>query len=257
MNKEKRFSNLFLINYPPKYPKTVHLYITNECNLNCEKCHYRNSSDPKEEISFNTIKGLFKEWKQYGLTSIAIGGGEPLLHPSITEIVDLGREMGFFMAVTTNGTELKEIKPNRIHISYDTLHPTWKNERLIQKAIDHYKSLECKVGINHIIKNLPDLEYIKTKFKNIDNILLIREKPDGSFTQWSEIPRSGEYWIEGCIEGSRCEQGILSFYLNYDLKASICSNFERKIPYSNLEETWEQLKSFKCKIRDLNVPKLF
>ena len=147
-------SNIQIIPYPPKYPKSVHFYITNECNLDCEKCHYRSKSDPKQELSFSTIKALFQEWKRYGLTSIAIGGGEPLLHPDIVDIVRIGKDMGFFMAITTNGTVLKPIEANRIHISYDELHPTWKNENLIEKAIKYYKKLGCKVGINHIVSSI-------------------------------------------------------------------------------------------------------
>ncbi len=39
MNKEEYSSKLLIIAYPPQYPKSVHLYITNECYLDCEKCY--------------------------------------------------------------------------------------------------------------------------------------------------------------------------------------------------------------------------
>ena len=70
------------------------------------------------------------------------------------------------------------------------------------------------------------------------------------------MPAGKNYWIEGCMEGSVCEQGVLSFHLNYDMKASICSNLKRKIPYSNMENTWELLKEFKCDIRDFRDSKI-
>ena len=244
--------NIMIIRYPPKYPKSVHLYITNECNLNCEKCYYRSSSDPKNELSFGQIKLLFEEWRKYGLTSIAIGGGEPLLHLEIDKIVLLAKEMGLFIAVTTNGTVLRPITPNRVHISYDELHPTWKDETLIQKAINHYYKLGCVIGINHIVTNLENIEYIDTAFENFTNLLLIRQKPESQFSQWDLIPYRKHYWIEGCMEGSVCEQGILSFHLNYDMQASICSNLKKTIPYTNLQETWAHLKKFKCELRDSN-----
>lgn len=81
---------------------------------------------------------------------------------------------------------------------------------------------------------------------------MIRQKPESSFTQWSSIPYKKNYWIEGCMEGSVCEQGILSFHLNYDMQASICSNLKKSIPYTNMEETWMHLKEFECEIRDFN-----
>lgn len=243
-------SNLQIIQYPPQYPKSVHLYITNECNLNCEKCHYRSADDSKQELTQKEIINLFREWKRYGLTSIAIGGGEPLLHPNIIEIVSQGRQMGYFMAVTTNGTILKNIKPNRVHISYDEIHPTWKNEKLIQKAIEYYKERGCKVGINHIVTSLGNIEYIENTFNNVDNLLLIREKPESRFEDWDKISYRKNYWIEGCMENSHCEQGILSFHVNYALNASICSNFPIKLQYTSLKKTWSRLKRFNCDIRD-------
>lgn len=247
-------SNIRLISYPPRFPKSVHLYITNECNLDCEECYYRKVSDPKKELSLYQIKDLFAEWKTYKLTSIAVGGGEPLLHPHIREIIQIASEMGFFIAVTTNGTVLKKITPNRVHISYDEMHPTWKNERLIQNAIDHYHALGCVVGINHIVTSLDNIEYIENTFVNFSNLLLIRQKPESTFDQWSSIPYRKKYWIEGCMEGSICEQGILSFHLNYDMQASICSNMKKKILYTNMEETWARLKRFECEIRDYKSP---
>jgi len=72
----KSESKLLIINYPPKYPKSVHLYITNECNLDCEKCYYRKATDPKQELTLEQLRGLFEEWQRYKLTSIAIGGGD-------------------------------------------------------------------------------------------------------------------------------------------------------------------------------------
>jgi len=246
-------SKLQIIRYPPRYPKSIHLYITNECNLDCKKCYYRSPNDEKQQLSLKRLTPLFREWKKYGLTSIAIGGGEPLLHPEIFEIVELAKQLNFFIAVTTNGTILKPIKPNRVHISYDKLHPTWHNERLIKKAIEYYKNLGSKVGINHIVSDLKTIEYVEDNFENVDNLLLIREKPESSFMDWYKIPRRKNYWIEGCIEGSLCEQGVLNFHLNYNLEASICSNLKKSIPYTTLPEVWEKLKKFKCELRDSNM----
>ncbi len=243
-------SMLQIINYPPKFPKSVHLYITNACNLNCVKCHYRNSDDELVHLKFEKLKKLFYEWKYYGLTSIAIGGGEPLMHPKIIEIVKLGRLFGFHMAVTTNGTHLLPINAHRIHISYDKIHPTWKDESLIRRAIHFYKGLGSKVGINHIVSSLDSIRYIDFAFPEIDTLLLIREKPVSKFNDWESIPRKRKYWIEGCIEHGHCEQGILSFHLGPTLETSICSNIKETIKYTSLEKTWKELIKVKCPIRD-------
>ena len=152
---------MILIKYPPKCPLKVHISILNYCNLNCEKCYYKNENKNKL-LSLTQIEHLFKEWKKKGIKSIAIGGGEPLLHPDIIEITRISKRFGFFTAVTTNGTILKRIFADRIHISADELHPTFENLKIIQKAINYYKNIGIKkVGINHIMTTLRALKKLK------------------------------------------------------------------------------------------------
>lgn len=89
-------------------------------------------------------------------------------------------------------------------------------------------------------------------FHDLDNILLIGEKPETTFDQWDQIERKSHYWLDACRKGLKCEQGTLSFHLNYDMQASICSNFKERIIYTNLMDTWALLKNFKCAIRNYN-----
>ena len=58
-------------------------------------------------------------------------------------------------------------------------------------------------------------------------------------------------------QNSVCEQGVLSFHLNYNMEASICSNLKNSIPYTTLPEVWESLKKFNCEIRDSKKPSIF
>ena len=101
------------------------------------------------------------------------------------------------------------------------------------------------------------IEYVENAFENVDNLLFIREKLESSFADWYNIPRRKNYWIEGCIEGSVCEQEVLSFHLNYNLEASICSSLKSTIPYTTLPEIWERLKEVKCEIRDSTKTSIF
>lgn len=236
-----------IIHYPPIYPKTIHIFLNNTCNLNCPKCYYKEHSQKQKLISLNWLKWTYLEWKTLGVESLAFGGGEPLLHPDIKEIISSARQH-FFVAITTNGTVLKNINPHRIHISYDEIHPTWGNIELIQSAIDHYHDLGCKVGINHVVTNIYNLEHLR-QLKNVENVVLLREKPNGTFQNWQDIPNLHSYWLDACISGVRCEQGIMSFHLDYDLNASICSNHEKKVKYTSLDETWRQLKLIKCPLK--------
>ena len=61
------------------------LEVTDICNLRCEGCYRQKLTGhkPLEQIKEEIL--FFKEWRNPDNASIA--GGEPLLHPEITEIV--------------------------------------------------------------------------------------------------------------------------------------------------------------------------
>lgn len=96
----------------PKYPIHVALDPVNICNHNCPKCYFRKDStaDLKIErdtrgytLDFEVIKKLFDEIKGYTKAITLVGGGDPIVHPKIKEIVDYGNACGFEMGVVTNG----------------------------------------------------------------------------------------------------------------------------------------------------------
>ena len=226
-----------------KAPLSIHLLITSRCNLQCRGCFYKHG---EAEIPFSRIRELFEEWRICGVKSVALGGGEPLLHPRIEEIVELGKEMGFYMAVTTNGTILKDIRPDRLHISYDEIHPV--DRESVERAIRYYKRRAGKIGINHIVRNVQGVKEIE-KF-SVDTITLLLEKPVSKFHDWKRIFRmsfSKQVWFDACLSRFfshiRCRQGATSISINPSLEASACSNLDLKVPYTNLPETWRRVRS--------------
>ncbi len=96
----------------PKYPIHVAIDPVNICNHNCPKCYFRKDSTADLQIErdtrghileFDVIKNLFDEIKGYTKSITLVGGGDPIVHPKIKEIVDYGNECGFEMGVVTNG----------------------------------------------------------------------------------------------------------------------------------------------------------
>lgn len=82
-------------------PRTLSIAITNDCNANCPFCHVTKGQDylPKEFI-INTSKSV----DDFGCFDIAIGGGEPLLHPDLAEICQtIWKETELGISLTTNG----------------------------------------------------------------------------------------------------------------------------------------------------------
>lgn len=82
-------------------PETVDLKITNKCGFGCSYC-YMGSTDEGEHASMTLIDKLIEGLDQPPY-QIAIGGGEPTLHPQFAEIVQRLREWGAVPNYTTAG----------------------------------------------------------------------------------------------------------------------------------------------------------
>lgn len=230
-------------------PLTAHVLINSGCNLSCKNCYYKNNDGM---LSLNTIKKLFNEWKGQ-IRSVAIGGGEPLLHQDIDEIVTISKKY-FYTAITTNGT-LKHsftCAPDRIHVSCDSMHDNIKE---CTEAINFY-SEKSTVGINHILTSIEELKEIDRYLgEKIDKITILLMKPHSSFNQWKSlyqyISRDRErYWLDAClqrkIKGIPCRQGITSFSIDQKLMISKCSNIKKKYKYENLQDSFQKIVNTKC-----------
>lgn len=83
--------------------KTVMLEITDRCNLQCAHCMNR-PDYIGIETSTDKIKTLYDKFVQHDAEKIYLSGGEPLMHHSIREIINLSKSyptMKFI--ITTNG----------------------------------------------------------------------------------------------------------------------------------------------------------
>src|SRR5258706_13493155 len=87
----------------------VILYVTEECNLKCITCSYRNAMPG--ELTLDEIKSLAAELKNLGLRHIVYSGGEPLLRRDFPEICEAFASPGVKQSMLTNGLLLEK----RIH----------------------------------------------------------------------------------------------------------------------------------------------
>jgi heme d1 biosynthesis radical SAM protein NirJ len=63
-----------------------------------------------------------EDLKQYGVPVLILSGGEPLLRPDIFEISQRAKDMGFYTALSTNGTLIDESNIDKIvEMNYDYL----------------------------------------------------------------------------------------------------------------------------------------
>ncbi len=96
--------------------------LTRRCNLTCKHC-YALSADHHYpgELSHEEICTVMDDLKAYGVPVLILSGGEPLLHPQLFEIASRAQGMGFYTALSSNGTMIDAAMADRIaaqHFDY-------------------------------------------------------------------------------------------------------------------------------------------
>jgi len=130
----------------------VWLDVTRNCNITCEYCvqdHTCNSTKNLETVAFE-IDELIRLRK---FQTMLIGGGEPLIHPDIIEIVKMIKARNKKPFIITNGVDLtkdllKDLKRAglwgvKIHIDSGQQRPEWlnKSEKELNVLRDYYANM--------------------------------------------------------------------------------------------------------------------
>lgn len=91
--------------------KELRISITSKCNMKCVYCHNEGNSK-SAELNIENIREIVEEAVHYGLTSVRLTGGEPLLHPEIEKICEiLAGEYGLKIGINTNGILICKLLP--------------------------------------------------------------------------------------------------------------------------------------------------
>jgi len=97
-----------LLKFIPVKPRYLVLRVTENCNSRCITCNaWKNHY--KDELSFDEIRDILRQCRDFGIDSVRLSGGEPLLREDIADIVQVCSHLGFKeIYVGTNGLLLKE-----------------------------------------------------------------------------------------------------------------------------------------------------
>ena len=113
-------------------PRTVRVSLTDRCDLACVYCRPSRSDGYLEKrLEDEAWRAMVQALVQAGVRRVRITGGEPLLHPRVTELVAYVASLGVEdLALTTNATMLEKLaRPlrdaglRRITVSLDSLVP--------------------------------------------------------------------------------------------------------------------------------------
>lgn len=115
------------------------------CNLTCKHC-YTTSTDINfpNELSTPEIYTVMDDLKAFNVPVLILSGGEPLLHPDIFAISRRAKDMGFYVALSSNGTKISaanidqiaEINYHYIGVSLDGIQDTHDQFRRVKGCFD-------------------------------------------------------------------------------------------------------------------------
>jgi heme d1 biosynthesis protein len=97
--------------------------LVRRCNLACKHCYSISADvDFPGELSTQQVFDVMNDLKGFRVPVLILSGGEPLLRPDILEISRHAKAMGFYVALSTNGTMIDESNINEIaEVGYDYL----------------------------------------------------------------------------------------------------------------------------------------
>jgi cyclic pyranopterin phosphate synthase len=113
-------------------PRTVRVSLTDRCDLACVYCRPSRSDGYFERrLDDDAWKTMLRGLVAAGVRRVRITGGEPLLHPRVTELIAFIAGLGVEdLALTTNATRLEQLaRPlrsaglRRLTVSLDSLTP--------------------------------------------------------------------------------------------------------------------------------------
>ena len=231
-------------------------------NPRCSGCYYPST----QTLPLEKVRSLIDVGVRMGLNSVALGGGEPTIYPEIQSVISHARRWGLYSAMTTNGlSELAGELPNRVSISFDSIHHGLSEEKL-RDIIIYYKGRRSDTSINHIVTSLSELDRLITLSNKLAveglHTYLLLEKPIPRFTEWGKLKElinqgvtGDKIWLDPCLALKlgyirRCDQGLHSLTVFPDGSISKCSNLQGT-HYSSLKEAWlEARKDERCGSRD-------
>src|SRR5690242_12963675 len=89
-------------------PREIYITLTANCNLRCLGCKYGRDFMTGAQLPLMIVKELLDDCKTFGIRSIRLYGGEPLLYKQLVNVVEHAVNLGLHPWLTTNGILLKE-----------------------------------------------------------------------------------------------------------------------------------------------------
>lgn len=132
----------------------ISVVLARHCNLKCRYCNGFCNFAKKEFYDFEQLKQDILELKKNNIpiSHFTFWGGEPLLHPNLTEILDFTYQQfpNTYLAILTNGKDLLKMDDNFYQVVKRTktniMYSMYGNSNIdYKKSIEYVKSKGCQI----------------------------------------------------------------------------------------------------------------
>ena len=171
-------------------PHEAHVQVTSTCALPCANCHVE-ATVAGAHVPIATVAERFERLASDGVFHVAIGGGEALGHPDLTEIASAAHRVGLTIGLTTSGVgDVSRARSfDQVNVSLDGLGQHFRDSRgyngaqAALAAIRQLAEQGSRVGVNILLT--------RSNFDSLDatidaaiaagarDIHLLRLKPTG------------------------------------------------------------------------------
>lgn len=163
-------------------PLDVHMSITGRCDLDCKGCYARTPRTPAKDMPLDLAQAIIDKLAAMDIFTIALGGGEPFLHPHVFDIAAYSRQKGIVPNITTNGLSMDAEKAERCRV-FGSVHVSCHHPSELSRlahAARNLKRARVDIGLNVLVSTVTYAELPKIwdwcAHEGISRILLLKFK---------------------------------------------------------------------------------
>ncbi|TLP38531.1 radical SAM/SPASM domain-containing protein [Arcobacter arenosus] len=247
-------------------PKSLVIDITTACSAKCHFCarEMMNGSRKNSFMEFSLFKSILDDAKKLGVKDISLyQTGEATLHPELDSLVKYGKDNGFIITLSTNGSDVdkyietllmvdyvrfsidgwdkKSFELFRYPLKYEKIK---RNLKLLRDAKNNSNS-KMEIGINNIFSVKSDFNlFLENWAELIDYLEVSPLYPSSYFNGIEFIPSYDERLKEHYFnfeyisnEKKWCHFPFYTPVISYDGKMSLCcQDFSSEFNLSNVTD---------------------
>lgn len=170
--------------FPSPSPETVDISITNRCNFGCTYCYM--NSKPRIKHGRRDLVATVLQGFDTVPYQVALGGGEPTLHPDFAAILKEARGLGTVPNYTTNGQNLSREVIKATNDFCGGVAMTYHTHMGFDWFQEHYKKLRKALTVqvnvhliadNYVVEALDNLVRLQDEMNQVINLVLLAYDP--------------------------------------------------------------------------------